>query len=139
MLPPICRLVRLKGAHVATAIAEYYRDQGKKVVLMMDSVTRFAMAAGDRSIDRRTADDQRLYPSVFTALPKLLERSGMSDKGSITAFYTVLVEGDDMNEPIADAVGILDGHIFVPKIAAQIIILPSIFKQPQPLDEDPCF
>lgn len=123
--PSICRL---RAAFVATAVAEYFRDQGKDVMLMFDSVTRFAMAQREIALSNGEPPAREGFPpSVFDMIPKLLERTGTNDKGSITAFYTVLVEGDDMNGPIADTVrGVVDGHIVLSRALAQAYHYPAV-------------
>lgn len=135
-------LVRMRAAYAATAMAEFFRDQGKDVLLMMDSVTRFAMAAREVGLAAGEPPTTRGYtPTVFSHLPRLLERAGRSATGSITGIYTVLVEGDDFNEPVADAVrSILDGHIVLTRDLADQGHYPSIdvLKSVSRLSSDVC-
>ncbi len=119
---------RLKAAYVATAVAEYFRDRGKRVVLMMDSVTRFARALREIGLAAGEPPTRRGFPpSVFSTLPRLMERAGQSDKGSITALYTVLVEADDMTEPVTDETrSILDGHVVLSRKLASANHYPAV-------------
>ena len=121
-------MMRLKCAMTATTIAEYFKDRGKKVLLMMDSLTRFTMALRDIGLARGEAPISRGYtPAMYSELPKLLERAGKFDVGSITGIYTVLVEGDDMDEPVSDTVrGIIDGHIILSRDIATRNHYPAI-------------
>jgi FliI/YscN family ATPase len=121
-------LLRIRGAFLATAIAEYFRDTGLEVMLMMDSLTRLAMAQREVGLSIGEPPSARGYtPSVFAMLPRLLERAGATERGSVTGLYTVLVEGDDLNEPVADtARSLLDGHVVLARALANQGHYPAI-------------
>ena len=118
--------MRIRASILATAIAEGFRDDGKNVLFMMDSLTRFAMAPRNWSAAGEPPASRGYVPSVFSMLPKLLERTGTNDSRAITAIYTVLVEGDDMNEPVVDGKGFLDGHIVLSRKLANVIIFQQL-------------
>ena len=131
-------MLRLRSAHVATAVAEWFRDRGERVLLLLDSVTRFARAGREVGLAAGEPPARRGYPpSVFASLPRLFERAGKTSTGSLTALYTVLVEGNDFDEPIADEVrGLVDGHIVLSPVDRGNGPLPCGRRRAEPLATD---